>query len=325
MQESAPEAPLPQVLQNAIDKYNRWADTLTSEEQSKSAIEAPLYHYTDGRGLKGVLETGQIWFTDYRHLNDPSELIHGINMAHDVARMLANGADGRVRMFLNLFIDMFRHANFDATLEFFIASFSQDRDDLGQWRAYADNGRGYAIGFAQRLFHVVEQPPTDRLREFVGQVRYSIDEVHARHRQPLEEAASMFLAAVSENAALVSDMAVGIPFMQEFARAVIAMPLIWNCLTTKHPAYAHEREVRLVIMGMPAVLSPHVTTRLRGSEIVPYIAQPMPIRERSNIAEIVVGPAAPQDAERSLRTLLKSLGVDPKLQVSRSDIPYRAL
>ena len=50
-----------------------------------------------------------------------------------------------------------------------------------------------------------------------------------------------------------------------------------------------------------------------------------PIREPYNIVEIVVGPAAPADAERSLRTMLKSLGVDPSVAVGRSDVPYRAL
>jgi hypothetical protein len=70
---------------------------------------------------------------------------------------------------------------------------------------------------------------------------------------------------------------------------------------------------------------PHFTTRLRGSEIVPYIAHPMPLREPHNIGGIVVGPAAPADAERSVRTMLKSLGVDPKIEMSRCDIPYGGL
>lgn len=31
------------------------------------------------------------------------------------------------------------------------------------------------------------------------------------------------------------------------------------------------------------------------------------------------------DAERTVQTLLKSLGLDPRIEVGRSDIPYRAL
>jgi len=153
---------LPPELSDAIDTFNRWAAAYLQAEQDADVIGDALYHYTDGRGLQGVLRTGQIWFTDYRHLNDPSELVHGIEMAHDSARGLATGADGRVQLFLEMFSDMFRRENFYATLDFFIACFSRDRDDLGQWRAYADNGRGFAIGFAPRcdIYNALKDSPS---------------------------------------------------------------------------------------------------------------------------------------------------------------------
>jgi hypothetical protein len=71
---------------------------------------------------------------------------------------------------------------------------------------------------------------------------------------------------------------------------------------------------RIIILGMRDRLMPYITTRLRGSEIVPYIVHHSPIREPHNIAEIVVGPAAAADAERSVRTLLDSFGVDPSVE-----------
>ena len=63
---------------------------------------------------------------------------------------------------------------------------------------------------------------------------------------------------------------------------------------------------------------------MRGSEIVPYIAHPWAIRNPGDIAEIVVGPAAPPDSERTLLTLLAAWGLTG-VKVERSDIPYRAL
>src|SRR5215831_10019471 len=192
------EASLPPVLQDAINKFNQWAEKHLLLEQEKNTIEMPLYHYTDGRGLKGIIESQTIWFTDYRHLNDPSELIHGIEMAHDVMRLAANGADGRVRLFLECLRDMFSSKNFSATLEFFIASFSRERDDLGQWRAYADNGRGYAIGFAPRVFRITELP-LGSLPEFLGPVRYRTDEVCSRHAAALEQAIAIFADTVDVN------------------------------------------------------------------------------------------------------------------------------
>lgn len=319
-----PGPQLPPVLQEAIDKFKAWGDQHLLAEQDASTITVPLYHYTNAQGLRGILESGQVWFTDYMHLNDPSELTHGIKMAHDVAQFLCEGADGRVRLFLDDFVNMLRPDNFAGNLEFFIASFSRKRDDLSQWRAYADNGKGYAIGFAPEMFSITDPVP-GKAGEVLGPVRYKIDEVRTRHNAALKEAVRIFLDTVNANADLVANKALGIPFMDQFVREVLAQPIIWNCLTSKHYAYEHEEEVRLLIMGMPGRLSQYVTTRLRGSEIVPYIAHPMPLLEPGHIAEIVVGPAASPGAEGTVSTLLTSLGLDPNITVNRSDIPYRAL
>ena len=48
------------------------------------------------------------------------------------------------------------------------------------------------------------------------------------------------------------------------------------------------------------------------------------VRVQHKITEIVVGPAAPPDTERTVRTMLRSIGIDWDIPVSRSDIPYRA-
>lgn len=317
--------PLPLPLQAALDKFRAWVGEHLKGEEGETKIVAPLYHYTDGRGLKGILESGRIWFTDYRHLNDPSEVLQGMEFARDVARRLKASADARARLFLDCFIDMFRHENVEATLQFYIASFSRERDDLGQWRAYADNGRGFALGLAPRIFSVVEERPTDRPPEFVGLVRYTLEDAYALYEPPIREAAAIFLSEAVTNAALMADKSIGMLFMQSLVRELIASPIIWRSLTTKHPAYEHEQEVRIVVMGQPENLAPYVTTRLRGNEIVPYIAQPMSVREPDGIVEIVIGPAAPKDIERTLRTLLATLGLDPDIHISRSDIPYRVL
>lgn len=316
---AAHTAQLPPELKRAIDRFTAWARKCLHIEDTENKIDFTLYHYTDGQGLRGILESGRLWFTDYRHLNDPSELTHGIETARDVARLLCNGADGRACLFLETFVGLLRADSFNVAFEFFVASFSRERDDLGQWRAYPDNGRGYAIGFAPRMFHI-SKAPSESLGAIVGRVGYL--DVVARHQSALNEAVEIFLATANANADLMRDKTVEIPFMVQFAREIIAQHTILTCLKSKHPAYEHEQEVRLII-GKPRSLATRVTTRLRGSEIVPYIAYPMPLREPQHIAEIVVGPAAPPDAERTVRAMLNSLGLDPNIEVGRSDIPYR--
>jgi len=70
---------LPDVLETAVGDYVKWAERYISSVEKKNAVKKPLYHYTDATGLKGVIENDEIWFTDFRYLNDPSELRHGIS------------------------------------------------------------------------------------------------------------------------------------------------------------------------------------------------------------------------------------------------------
>jgi Protein of unknown function (DUF2971) len=317
---------LPAALLAAIEEYNTWIDAELKKIQEATKVEATLYHYTNVGGLRGIIQNECIWFTDFRHMNDPSEVIHGIDMARDVIRDVRTGADGRVDLFLQCLADMMTPANFSRALEYFIGSFSRASDDLGQWRAYADNGRGVAIGFAPHLFRVentTNKKPDEAA--FVSPVIYDVGQVCGRHGMAIEKAAEIFLNTANAHAHLLNGIAVGLPFMQEFARAVIASPLIWNCLTSKHPAYAHEEEVRLIILGMHDKLRPYIQTRIRGAEIVPYIPYKMAVGKEHSIGHILVGPAANPDAERTVKTMLESLGITHDIPISRSLIPYRVV
>jgi Protein of unknown function (DUF2971) len=306
----------PRPLQDVIDKYEAWQNEYLKRQDAENKIIQPLYHYTDARGLRGIFESEQIWFTDYRHLNDPSEFLHGLEFARDIARRLKQTANTRAKCFFDQFIEVFRRETFDKGFEFYIASFSRDRNDLGQWRAYADNGRGFSIGFAPRLFEIVEYLSPDKPPEYVSAVKYTLEDVNALYTPPILEAAQLFLSAAMTNADLIENKAIGPNFFHEMIYRLIST-LTVRGLTTKHPAYGHEQEVRLVITGPDTNLSPYVKTRLRGS-------QPWAAREPGNVVEIVVGPAAPPDTERTLRKFLSTLGMDFE-NIGRSDIPYRAL
>jgi hypothetical protein len=135
-------------------------------------------------------------------------------------------------------------------------------------------------------------------------------------------AASIFLGACDMHAELMEDVNVGLPFIRRMADILIASPPIWNCITSKHPGYEHEREVRLVLMGQTSSLSSYIKTRMRGSETVPYLAHPFAISTPGTIHEIVVGPSATADAEDRVRVMLASHGL-PAAVVRRSKIPYR--
>ncbi|MBV8696336.1 hypothetical protein [Bradyrhizobium sp.] len=114
---------MPPELEKALKRYRDWARTHLLAEQDTTTITETLYHYTDLVGLEGILKTSNFWFTDYRRLNDPSELKHGIDIARDVARGMSTGADASVRLFLDCLLQTFEHDTLASSLEFFIAFF----------------------------------------------------------------------------------------------------------------------------------------------------------------------------------------------------------
>ena len=136
-----------------------------------------------------------------------------IEVAHEVIDALARGADRRVGLFFEMVRDLLVPKNFVGPL-FLHRQLRTQRDDLGQWRAYAENGKGFALGLAPRMFEVVDGValPANEL-SFVGQVLYDRQAIFARHENAIAAAASIFLRAVQAHAELVADKRVGIPFM----------------------------------------------------------------------------------------------------------------
>jgi hypothetical protein len=115
-----------------------------------------------------------------------------------------------------------------------------------------------------------------------------------------------------------------IRFLNALCGDVALAPMMWNCLTSKHPSYTHEQEFRIAAFGSESDENGSIKVRLRGrSEILSYIQIPLPIKLGEAISEIVVGPSSPPDTERSLQRKLRSLG-GANIPIRRSTIPYRS-
>ena len=62
-----------------------------------------IFHYTNDVGLKGILDTGKLWFTDIFDLNDPSELSHGFSHAVTILNGMAAGGPPESKLFAQQF------------------------------------------------------------------------------------------------------------------------------------------------------------------------------------------------------------------------------
>ncbi len=206
---------------------------------------------------------------------DAGELKHGIDVAREFAQQIATGAHGRSRLFIDYLLDL--TIILHRTMEFFIACFSWARGDLGQRRAYADNGRGVASGSRLRSSRFM----TNRLQggfpissdPFATSTRSAADMAHVSRRRP---------SAAQSHPSLVSDCNRDcVPWI--IWRLVIASPLILNCVARIIRPFTRMGSA-LAIMGTPGSPSASCFDAVsRRSELVSYIPHPLPV------AEIVVG------------------------------------
>ena len=104
-----------------------------------------IYHYCNVESFKAIIQNKAIWLSSVYNLNDYKE-IHWIK--DKVLKKIKEYTNKNSYEKFNSFIKLFE--NQQPTV--YIASFSQGEDLLSQWRAYANDGYGVAIGFNTEYF-----------------------------------------------------------------------------------------------------------------------------------------------------------------------------
>ena len=117
----------------SLEKFPNYVSLITSGQYFKYLIEH----------LKGIIESKKIWLSDYRYLNDSSELEHGFDIFKKVLyKLKRKRAYKCVSGVINhCFKEVLPYVNSPT----YVASFSRLGDSLSQWKAYCP-GRGYCIG-----------------------------------------------------------------------------------------------------------------------------------------------------------------------------------
>src|SRR4029077_289164 len=86
----------PAEIAQAINEFGSQAEDIVTAFANRLDNTPPpdrIYHYTDGVGLRGILKTGKLWFTDIFNLNDPSELSYGLKTPVEEAQQLKEAGE----------------------------------------------------------------------------------------------------------------------------------------------------------------------------------------------------------------------------------------
>src|SRR5262249_45732136 len=107
---------------------------------------SPLYHYTDAAGLLGILKSGTLWLSDMKSMSDKRELLHGIDIGRSILRKKSKkpNVHRATQMFSARFDEM---GDMRENQHLHVVCLAKDGNDLSQWRGYADDGHGFALGF----------------------------------------------------------------------------------------------------------------------------------------------------------------------------------
>jgi hypothetical protein len=176
----------------------------------------------------------------------------------------------------------------------YLSCFSSDSDSLSQWRTYADDGKGVAIGFNEECFCVPRNIPVNTavIKDSIGYFDCIYDEVI--QRELINKALSKALPFKNEKSSEVDFI--------ETARQLVQFSVIF-----KNPCFSEEKEVRLIHIPMIMGVIKDNTTKLltsisdiyfmrKGNSIVSYFK--FDLKEKFNsdlIPEIVLGPKNSQN------------------------------
>ncbi|MBR0706115.1 DUF2971 domain-containing protein [Bradyrhizobium liaoningense] len=195
----------------------------------------------------------------------------------------------------------------------YVACFSEDGDVLSQWRAYAADGMGFAIGFDPSKLRVLSDHEANLKRMIYG---------GSAEEQIVTGYFSDFASALAPFASRLHTYGWPETTFESWVQLRISEFLHEVAFECKHPAFHEEREWRIM------ALRGEVRYRASANRLVPYRVLDMTSAQDEKlmpIEEIVIGPRAPaMESTRVLTYLADSLGYGHSgITFRRSSAPYR--
>lgn len=230
-----------------------------------------------------ILDSLTLRLTNIRYMNDNKEISWLFELVKQAISNVRHSQQSKEELSLcKMLSDHCDNLYLDETFfpHIFCACFSKDGDSLGQWRAYADDGRGVAIGFSRAYLMSLVTKYRTRLEDVDYLAETDLSKLEAEARDSLER--------MKKSTQYLSD--------DEISSIARKTQDPWDNRAPfcKNFAFREEAEVRLVHIGSldesrhPSKVSA-TGFGCRHHMIVPYKSIPLEPTEKP-ILEIVLGP-----------------------------------
>lgn len=267
--------------------------------------DSVIYHYCSEQTFLAICKTQSIWLSDILEMNDRLEYQWGRDKVTEVLKKHKDEftQDFRISLIMGIYAP-------DTHVRPFICSFSKVADLLSQWRAYAQDGAGFSIGFSARYIY-------EHLGVNINSVVYAEDE---QEELVLDTIKGLFATWHIDKV--------------EYYK--IAMMFGVELAYFKNPSFFEEQEIRIIrllnnsnnIFTDPGGNSFHKPTAVHPVQQrnstqgeIKYISLPIGDDKDSCIQEVILGPKNPATIE-SVRQQLESIGLS-KIKIKKSLSSYR--
>lgn len=274
-----------------------------------------IYHYCPPAAFLEIMRSQTVWLSAYWALNNSTERRWGYSIFEKAIEGLRVEVE---KSFIDEVSGAINAAHLYTVV--MVSSYSLDADVLSQWRAYADDGRGFAVGFSAKQ---MEQMPAKALRA-----------IYDEDRQLYELTGNLKHIYGYERS-------IGFRFDGQFRSHLFQIGLDLNAY--KNPAFREEREIRLAHMSGLVPEGKSLKIRSLGARdhrgkiiskpskvhfgnsrgvVVPYVILDYSNRGAiSPVKEVILGPQN-ENANSNIEIFLNSIGVKD-VAVRRSKVPYR--
>jgi hypothetical protein len=182
----------------------------------KPSNDELIYHYTPPESFLEIITSRTIWLSASYTLNDVSERSWGHLIFEKAAKTVEQETGSEfVAEIMGPVIAGYLHSML------MVACFSLDADVLSQWRAYAEDGRGFAIGFSPKVMKTPAKP-----------LRVLYDE-HAQMQELIGNLKNIYGIEKS----------FGFKYGHQFRKHMFNVGL--DLCAYKNPAFREEKEIRL--------------------------------------------------------------------------------
>jgi Protein of unknown function (DUF2971) len=278
-----------------------------------------VYHYCGADAFVNILEKGRLWVSDARKMNDRREL----DWFKDLAFAHLDSHSKKDERLKALYVELDLHFGLVEDIsDYYVCCFSEDRDSVPQWSAYAAHGTGFAIEFDVNALRLAVGAPLVDSNYAIVPTGTSSDEwgfgpVFYGEEGVGDQQLDHLMTLIELDSLLDQDAA-------KSAREYIDRV----CAFCKHPAFETEREWRIVHNASKARkkaaadggASRDTRWRKGAYGLTPYGETPSIVL---CVREVVIGPAnVDRGAKEHVSQFLKYVGADAAT-VALSESPYR--